>query len=562
MIGFQQLNENTSATYNYYPARSTKENKFFVIDMQAETRDVVVTFTTKTKTDVGNRSKRAWFCTVSAMRGKKGGLTIRDVGVQEKFQETIVRLVQEFMLKTRANAVSMRIQRKGSGKMFDMKIKTLFKKLRYPCETTKILNVGDHEMAEDFSFFLITKPGFDSSKLVERQEQTINILASKMASEDDVSSKKTIIVTADMVPGFEEFHDEVKTKWIEDKPARRVTSRELELPTIQPNTRNVYRQRLETSTESESFEVSQLARTALGTLDMPVDLTTLSNRLKPVIDAAAVDPKYAADVSAICKNVLSSRSKEYEQQYTRLSMQMMQDDVYAGLSRVNQSAIARYTGSQYWEVNDMLLTGKSSERSEKIVEQMDESFAEIGINAGNIKPKPLLYRGCEMAGSSVRKIIETGLFASTAYMSSSIDPLVACEFAETSPLSVITSETHGKSDMLDVMTRDKVKVIFIIESDGLPVLIPGKHGQAGECEFIINRNTVFDAQVVQMNSSGTDAIIRLKVKDVGAYNESILSIYQTQERLIELNSIATLMRKTKSDVSNERMAKERCPVTP
>ncbi len=541
MIGFQELNETTASTYNYYPARSTKVDRYFVIDMQGETKDVVVTFTTKTKTGLGDRTKRTWFCTVTAMRGKKGGLTIRDMGDQQKFQETLVKLVQEFMLKVRANAVSMRVQKKGSGKIFDMRVKTLFRKLRYGCETTKILNVGDAEMAEDYSFFVINKPGYNTDKLLESTD-TINQIAAKMTKEIDISTKKAIIVTADMVPGFEEFHDVVKAEWIEETPSRRVTNDPMILPSNEPVNARVYRQRLEDeATSLTSPEAAALARVALGTIDLPIDLMTIAKRLAPAIDA--VPEKHEAAVKRVITAALQVKSREYENVYNRLAVQLQQTPAWADVTPEVQGSVARYTGAQYWNVNQHLLTGKGDEKTHKIITDIDEAFEQAGVIAHNIQPAPTLYRGLEMRGSDVSSILQTGLFATTAFMSTSIDPLIAIEFAECSSHKLLfKGRTDNKQVMADAIIEGaKMSVVFIIEPDGLPVYIPGRNGQMGENEFIVNRNTVFDADVIQMDEDATHAIIRLSVRDSGAYSESIVGVQQKQERLQELESLATVL---------------------
>ncbi|CAM0072060.1 Alt-like RNA polymerase ADP-ribosyltransferase [Vibrio phage K567] len=541
MIGFQELNETATSTYNYYPARSTKVNRYFVIDMAGETKDVVVTFTSKTKSGLGDRTKRAWFCTVTAMRGKKGGLTIRDMGDQQKFQETLVKLVQEFMLKVRANAVSMRVQKKGSGKMFDMRIKTLFKKLRYGCETTKILNVGDHEMAEDFSFFVINKPGYNTDKLLESEEKTINILAAQMSKEPDIATARSIIVTADMVPGFEEFHDEVKAEWIEDKPAKRVPNTPMVMPALTPATRGVYRERLQGAANHSVPEVADVARIALGTLDIPIDLQTIASRIAPAMRNTKHQDQ--GTVNEIVRNMLSVKSREFETQYNTLAVQLQQDPTWSGVSPEVQGSIARYTGAQYWNVNQHLLTGKGTEKTAKIISDIDSAFEEAGVMGHNIQPTPLLYRGMECTSNVVRSILKTGLFASTAYMSASTDPMIAVEFAEANVLDVMTSRDSSKQEMLDTLGFGtmNMKVVFIIESDGLPVYIPGRNGQQGENEFMINRNTVFDADVVTMDHVGSHAVIRLSVRDKGAYNESVIGVHMKQERMAELEDIAILL---------------------
>lgn len=559
MIGFQQLNEATTKTYNHYPARSTKAVRHVVIDMEGEAKDVVVTFTVKTKTGLGDRKKRSWFCTVSAMRGKKGGLSIREMGDQQKFQETLVAVVQEFMLQVRANAVNMRVQKKGSGKMFDMRIKTLFKKLRYPCETTKILNVGEHEVAEDYSFFVITKPGYNADQLLESDNKLINDLAAMMATEDDYGARKSIIVTSDMVPGFEEYHDNVKSRWIEESPARKVTDLRAEIPAPVPKASNPYRGKLEEfATEYNTQRVRDLARTALGTLDMNLDLPSLSKRLAPLFDNLRDTEKTQG--AHIARNALQSHGRALESSYDQLKMSLMQNEQWSSMSMKSTNSLSSYTGSQYGKVNDLLLTGEGSERHEEMVHAIDDAFSVAGMNASNVRPAPVLYRGASMPATSIKKILETGIWASTAFMSTSLDPMIAVDFADTHADTILRTQTQSKQDMIyNLVDGSNVNVIFIIESEGLPVLIPGNHGQSGESEFIVNRNTVFDATVLQMNE-GYDAIIRLKVRDAGAYNESILSVYQTSERIDELSKVADVLRMTAKPEENVSL-KYKSPVT-
>ncbi|UNA01956.1 hypothetical protein PVA8_267 [Vibrio phage PVA8] len=554
MIGFQQLTENMSATYDYYPARSTKENKFFVIDMKGEARDVVVSFTTKTKSDIGNRGKRSWFCTVSAMRGKKGGLTIRDMGDQEKFQETLVKLIQSFMLKTRANAVSMRIQKIGSGKMFDMRVKTLFKKLRYGCETTKIMNVGDNEMAEDFSFFVITKPGYDADKLVEATEETINILAAKMAKETDISSKKTIIVTADA--GYDDYEDDVLGQWVEENPAVRVPNQILQMPQMEARVSASIKQQLTEAAATDGL--TKLANAAQAIVDMNIDLVDVAERMNPYIDAARSEGVKANLISEVCGALLKARSRAFEKQYDQLSLQMMQEDSYAGLSSLTQAAISRYSASRYsWKVNEELVHGTGDEKVRDAISRLDRAFYE----AGKVSNGVTLYRGCEMSSKRVGSILESGAFVSTAFITSSTDPFVACDFVESSAKTIVNATSkNSKSIMRDMLESDrKLNVVFVIESDGLPVLAPGKYGKKGDCDFIINRNTMFEADVVQL--SEFDAVIRLKVKDNSA-KIGVLSAYKKQDRLHELTEVANFMRVVDIEIDEDRKVKERSPLTP
>ncbi len=538
MIGFKELIETSTSSYNYYPARSTKVNRYFVIDMEGVAKDVVVTFTSKTKSGIADRSKRTWFCTVSAMRNKKGGLPIREVGDEKKFQQTLVKLVQEFMLKVRANAVSMRIQRKGSGKMFDMRIKTLFKKLRYGCETTRILNVGDHEMAEDYSFFVINKPGYDIDKLTE-QESTINTIAAKMSKEPDISTARTIIVTADMLPGFEEYHDDVKAQWLEENPASRVKNYEMQIPELAPVNSRRQRERLEYRAANSSLEVSIAARVALGTLDIPMSLVQLSHRLAPSIRKTR--HRDAAIVREIVSNVMAVKSREFRQQYDALSIQLQQDPEWSSLPPSVHSSLLRYTRSMYGDVNRHLMTGVGTEKTAEIIQNMDIAFEQAGVIAGNMKPAPLLYRGMECDASVVRKIVETGLFASTGFMSASTDPMIAAEFSETGQVELLKSRNTGKQEFLEHIGDGRKKLVFIIESDGLPVFIVGSHSAPGENEFIINRNTVYDADIVAMDSFGDNIVIRLSVRDKDAYHESVLDMQATQERIDELDDLALML---------------------
>ncbi|AUR85819.1 hypothetical protein NVP1081O_084 [Vibrio phage 1.081.O._10N.286.52.C2] len=571
MIGFQQLNESMGDTYDYYPARSTKENKFFVVDMNGESRDVVVTFTNKTKSDVANRGKRAWFCTVSAMRGKKGGITIRETKNPQKFQETIVKVVQDFMLKTRANAVSMRIQRKGTGKMFDMRIKTLFKKLRLGCETTQITNDGETSMAEDYSFFVITRPGFNTNKLLEIEADTLYQLAAKMALEVDVASKKTIIVTADMTPGFEEYHDDVKAEWMEEKPAKRVTANSLHIPAVTPPLMNPAKNRLESMSHNMTMrtsyqqvaarEFTQAAAVAAGS---NLSLEEMSATMAPYLENVHLSngQTVRTHVQQVCTNLIASNSKIVGKQYDAISMSLMQKDYWAGMSPKVQAAIAQYTGSSFTEINELLLTGDGDDRARSLVDSLDEAFSQGGITLDNMTPAPLLYRGADIGGDDLRKIIRSKLFASTAYMSASMDPSVATEFAGGSSVSIMKAGV-GSSEMYDALAGiNALSVIFIIEPTGLPVLIPGKHGNPHECEMIINRNTVFDADVIQLDPESRDCIIRLTVRDAGAYNESIISLHAKTERLEELDSVATIMRLAEVDLPIEIEMKQHSRLTP
>ncbi len=547
MIGFQQLTENMSATYDYYPARSTKENKFFVIDMNGEARDVVVTFTTKTKTDIGNRSKRAWFCTVSAMRGKKGGLTIREMGDQQKFQDTLVTLVQSFMLKTRANAVSMRIQKLGSGKMFDMRVKTLFKKLRYGCETTKVMSGSENEMAEDFSFFVITKPGYNADKLVEASEETINMLAAKMATETDISSKKTIIITADV--GYEDYEDDVLGQWVEENPAARVPNEVLQMPQFESRYSATQNARLTELSLTESD--SSLANAARGVIDMNLELPILAE----AVNSYVRESKNPSDVLAC---LMESRSRAHTAQYERLSLQLMQEDSFAGLSALTQAAIARYSASHNaWKVNEALIHGKESDKSSEIIKRLDQAFAEAGKSASAMT----LYRGTEMSSKRVGSILESGVFVSTAFISSSSNPTVACDFVESTSKTIVNAiDKNSKPTMRDMLESDKkLNVVFVIEAEGLPVLASGKHGKKGDCEFIINRNTMFEAELVQL--SEFDAVIRL-TKQNKHEKFSVLSERKKQDRLHELTEVANFMRAVEIKIDEERLVKERSPLTP
>ncbi|AJT61043.1 hypothetical protein [Vibrio phage XZ1] len=542
MIGFQQLNENMSATYDYYPARSTKENKFFVIDMKGEARDIVVSFTTKTKSDIGNRGKRAWFCTVSAMRGKKGGVTIREMGDEQKLQQTIVKVVQDFMIKRRANVVSMRVQKLGTGKMFDLRVKTLFKKLRYGCDTTKIIGVGGEEISQDYSFFIVTKPGYNADKLFEASEETINDIALKMSLETDISSKKTIIVTADAA--YDDYEDDVLGKWVEENPAARVPNDVLQMPQYEARVSSSVRSQLNESNEHV------LANAAKGLIDMSLNLETVAVSLNSYI-AESKKPQ------SVLNSIMESRSRAHASQYERLSLQLMQEDSFAGLSSLTQAAIARYSATRFsWKVNEELLHGTGVDKESQIVSRIDQAFSEAGMIAGGMT----LYRGCEMSSKHVRSILESGSFVSTAFISTSIDPLVACKFVESSSKNIIDSTAkNSKSDMRSLLESDKkMNVVFIIEASGLPVLASGKHGMKDSKEIIINRNTMFEADVVQM--SEYDAVIRLKIKE--DTKQGVLSAFKKQERLHELSEVANFMRSVDVDIDADRLTKERSPLTP
>ncbi|AGN30108.2 Alt RNA polymerase ADP-ribosylase [Vibrio phage nt-1] len=547
MIGYQQLTENMSATYDYYPARSTKENKFFVIDMKGEARDIVVSFTTKTKSDIGNRGKRSWFCTVSAMRGKKGGLTIREMGDQQKLIETIVTLVYDFMLSRRANVVSMRIQKLGSGKMFDMRVKTLFKKLRYGCETTKIVNDGTSEMVDDFSYFVITKPGYNADKLFEASEETVNMIAAKMSQETDISSKKTIIVTAGAE--YDDYDDVVLDTWVGDNPAARVPNAVLQMPQLESHHSTSHNARLTeiALTESES----KIAMAAQGLIDMNLELPVLANSINSYMH----ESKNPSDVFNC---LLESRSRALEAQYERLSMLLMQEDSFAGLGSLTQAAISRYSASRYaWKVNEALVHGIESDKASDIIKRLDYAFAEAGKSASAMT----LYRGAEMSSKRVGAILESGVFASTAFISSSTNPIVACNFVESSSKTIVNAiDKNSKSTMLDMLETDKkLNVVFVIEAEGLPILATGKHGKKGDCEFIINRNTLFEAELIQL--SEFDAVIRLKKKNKHE-KFSVLSERKRQERIHELTEVADFMRAAEPTVDEERLVKERSPLTP
>lgn len=526
MIGFKELSEATSETYQYYPARSTKANKFFVIDMQGKSKDIVVSFTTDTKSNIGDASKKTWFATVSAMKNRNGGKVILNVEDEDALAATVAKVISDFVLKYKAKTVSTRIHRKAINRSFDIKLKQILLKYRLRSDMTKLVIENGKEAKSPYTFFVIGKP---LDTITEAEAPKLIEISTVMAAEEDPSTLRAVVVTSGAKPGFSD--DEISQQWIEDTPAAKVPSNPLELPeqSVDFVNSNTQKNIILRETASKDQPTTLLGESATALLDMSYDIVTASTKLDSYFEG--VDELESASVANALIETMSNRRYK---QYKSLISESEENDI-----------VKKYCRSKHLSVNKALTENVEAEKYSSVIQELDKCFAE----SGNMLSDTTLYRGTLMNASTVSKMIESGIFATTAFMSASTDPRMVTPFVR------INESTTNKMDIIESL-KGKVSVAFIIEGN-LPVFVPGKSGVLEECEVIVNRNTPFNVNIVSADKSGSSIVIRLSEYSEG---RGVIDLMQTTERLQALNPLVDMLSRSTLKTSDELSAKHKSSI--
>lgn len=574
MLGFNELNEVADNVYEYNPARSTATSKYYVITSDEMKQDVVCAFTYDA--DVADRRKKIWFGTVSAMRGKKGGFPIIDMGNPEVLANTVADLLKMFQLSYKANAILLRVHKKGSGRMWDVRLKQALRKLRLPTDSTSVLEVGDS--AKDVSYFVITRPGFDASSVLSGSSEYSHLqrIASMMSVEKDPATVRNIVMTIDDLT-YDASPKSIET-WVIDNPPMKVPaktrytieSQPSELPRIVKSNEDRIKKMTRLWVDKESSTEKQAAIQEYGDYlvgansMIGMDPLQIANKLLPKTEE--MNTKIGTKLTGgLTKTYLLGVSRYIEEQYKSLPD--------ANRSLAQTEALRSYCqGEMYVKLNTFLFEGTEpeniSDKYRTVLQGMDSMYAEHGMDMGDVRPKTRLYRGVPMEKNQVLKMLRRGTFASTAYMSASISPLVAVGFSEESHNQLVVDK-HDRGDVIELLENSKSSscaVVFIIEPDGVPVINPGGAGYPDECEFIINRGTVFAAEYIRasVNDNGTVRVtVRLKLKRHTSYTESVIDFYNDDKELMELIPLAQLLEVTSTsgeDWSENKLEKHNSPV--
>ncbi|CAL9959110.1 Alt-like RNA polymerase ADP-ribosyltransferase [Vibrio phage D479] len=573
MLTFNELKENADGVYDYHVARKVGKTHLYRISNPAK-QDIAVAFSPLSQSGFTSTAKRVWFGTVSAIKQRKGGAVIRDLGDPGMMANTIGNVVDEFFVARKANAVMLRVNKVGSGKLWDVQLKRVLKKYRLKAETTQMVANGESDIRGSYSFFVISRASFNPDTLFESEESTIRRIASMMAQEPDPAFVTVSMAMSD-VPGAEFKSEEAIAQWMEDEPPRVVTnSLQLTLGArfSYPQTiigrkieaQNAVKQAVFTDEDTQR-QVELLLSASEGAIELDSDPIAIANKLMPMVrNIDMSSPSVARAVKKLTAHVGRAQADRTRNQYADLSAKLV-DDYADKISPEERTVIKEYTGLEYESINEALMHGtEDSEYIDKI-NTLDNAFSSIGMNMGNLKPRTMLYRGLPMDNHVAIEMVKNKSFASLAFMSSSMDPMTASQFAELYPFRLVASETEP-ADFVNVLRESSAKecgVVFIIDPEGVPGLIPGDMGVAAETEVIINRGVTFRADPVSISPDGKYMVVRLSVADKKAYVESVLGMVQANNAAVALEGIAdmiSVMEFDEEDIGTTCAEKQRSPI--
>lgn len=569
MLTFNELKENTEGVYDYHVARKMGTTHLYRIQTPEEDKDVVLAMSPESRTGVASKQKRVWFGTMSAMKGRKGGSPILSMGDPSIMASTVATIVDDFFVNRRANALMLRVNRRGSGKIWDIQLKKMLKKYRLKAETTQLMSGEDGDARGSYSFFVISRPSFDASTLFEATDTQIRKIASMMAREPDPAYVTVSLVVND-IPGANYKNPQAILQWMEDEPPQIVSNgTEITLGVGEVPTFKIEQQKTAienftnayivpsmfepASDESDKQEISKLSKAMLGSIELNADPTKVANKIMPMINSIdlTVSKHKMNTVRKMTAHLGRAFAERSRAQYSDLLTAM--EPMMSELSERERSALSEYTADGFEEINESLLEGAEEEKPVLEILAIDNAFGKVGVNMSNVKPKTPLYRGLAMEKDAVIDMLRSRSFASLAYMSASMDPMIAAQFSEFYPYRLVPTEVEHKDfiDAIQNTQRREVGVVFIIDPEGVPALIPERLVHSTECEFIINRGVTFKATPISCAPDGKYIIIRLSVKDKGAYAESLMGMVKTHDetaKLVDIADMISLFEPTEEDL--------------
>lgn len=396
---------------------------------------------------------------------------------------------------------------------------------------------------------------------------------------------KEVVIKPEMVTTTDtERAKEIIQKWIIDNPPKDVKdTTSIDIPKVGEGPRHTQVMKKMVELQSDLFNsvpesdydgikltIEQCDRTTEMFTSQPSNMNMLEyggilgqhlESLNNIIDKSTLDEfgKLMARDSAaeMIKQYIDIVDDSFTGSYLNL------DTGISKLSPKEQRVVRDFTGDGFRQVNDNLskeangFAQRGDLNIDRVIGHLDNAFASVGVLGQNIKPYTMLFRGMkDITLGMVRDIVNTKTYTTTSFMSTTMKLSAVKAFTSNADVrrSIILRKTDGYKYMLsdteEYTDERKVNVVMVIEPENLQLLVPNGYSEfRHECEFIVNRGTVFDVDVIQTyahndhrnkNHAGT-IVLYLKVrKSINESEEVVTLSEKIKEKKHIDNIIGTL----------------------